>query len=50
MLMNVLKAFVSESFLKKIYGKRKKKKSINDLTINFKCTPLTIPIEIYLYS
>ena len=49
--MNVLKAFVSESFLKKIYGKRKKKKkSINDLTINFKCTPLTIPIEIYLYS
>ena len=25
--MNVLKAFVSESFLKKIYGKRKKKKN-----------------------
>ena len=48
--MNVLKAFVSESFLKNFYGKRKKKKSINDLKINVKCTPLTIPIEIYLYS
>ena len=28
MLMNVLKAFVSESFLKKIYGKRKKKNQL----------------------
>ena len=47
MLMNVLKAFVSESFLKKIYGIRKKK-SINDLTINVKCTHQQYPLK-YTY-